>query len=79
MSRLFIIMAMENWIDERDITVRLESDNPTIFQEAYEELLRSAEYARQRFQDTAIYSCFRRTLEKYNLRYEETNPILRLL
>lgn len=63
-------MTRENWVDERDIRVRLESEDLNVFCEAYRELCRSVEYSRQKFKNTAIYSCFKGALDRYTPRYK---------
>lgn len=63
-------MAKKDLVDENDIMVRLESSDLGVFQDAYKELCKSAEHARQGFGDTAIYACYKRSLDVYTPKYE---------
>ncbi|MFA5061362.1 MAG: hypothetical protein WC494_03540 [Candidatus Pacearchaeota archaeon] len=63
-------MVRENWVDEGDIRVRLESFDLKVFRGAYEELRRSLDYAKKHFEGTSIPTCFEQALRVYRPIYE---------
>jgi hypothetical protein len=63
-------MGIEDWVDENDIRVQLESADLTIFRRAYETLQERVKFAEEGFKNTSIYPCLKGALDKYTPRYE---------